>query len=177
MKRRWVAIITPSCGVLTLCLLLTGGLKAQSVMQGSGPGGLVRIFNTDSATLESQEVRKDLPCTVTPIKPILGFDLRFHAGYEVSIPLRDLAGSEDMLTMVFRVTSESHKDEPVYMSQRLGVPTIAEVQSAERYSPAVSGCRIRIRPLDGTQTGDQRYRRHQFTRRCDEYRRGPGRRV
>jgi len=114
-------------------LLLGAGLKAQLVMQGSGPGGLVRIFNTDSATLESQEVRKDLPCTVTPIKPILGFDLRFHAGYEVSIPLRDLAGSEDMLTMVFRVTSESHKDEPVYMSQRLGVPTIEEGSKGSAY--------------------------------------------
>ena len=133
MKRGCVVVVSRGCGVLSLCLLLGAGLKAQLVMQGSGPGGLVRIFNTDSATLESQEVRKDLPCTVTPIKPILGFDLRFHAGYEVSIPLRDLAGSEDMLTMVFRVTSESHKDEPVYMSQRLGVPTIEEGSKGSAY--------------------------------------------
>jgi hypothetical protein len=29
--------------------------------------------------LEAQEVRKEVACTVTPEKPVLGFDLRFHA--------------------------------------------------------------------------------------------------
>lgn len=102
-------------------------------MQGSGPGGLVRIFNTDMAVLEAQEVRKDLPCTITPIKPSLGFDLRFHAGYEISIPLRDLAGSEDMLTMLFRVTPVNQKDEPVYFSQRLSVPAIEDNAKGSAY--------------------------------------------
>ena len=102
-------------------------------MQGSGPGGLVRIFNTDMAVLESEEVRKDLPCTITPIKPSLGFDLRFHAGYEISIPLRDLAGSEDMLTMLFRVTPVNQKDEPVYFSQRLSVPAIEDNAKGSAY--------------------------------------------
>ena len=62
-------------------------------MQGSGPGSSVRIFNTDAAVLESQDVRKDLPCTVTPVKATVGFDLKFHAGYDVYVPLRELAGS------------------------------------------------------------------------------------
>jgi hypothetical protein len=108
-------------------------LHGQQIMQGSGPGGLVRIFNTDMAVLESQEVRKDLPCTITPIKPSLGFDLRFHAGYEISIPLRDLAGSEDMLTMLFRVTPVNQKDEPVYFSQRLSVPAIEDNAKGSAY--------------------------------------------
>ena len=102
-------------------------------MQGSGPNGLVRIFNTDSAVLEAQEVRKDLPCTVTPSKPTLGFDLRFHAGYEVSIPLKDLAGSEDLLTTIFRVIPEEHKEDPVYFSQRLSVPAIEENAKGSAY--------------------------------------------
>ena len=56
-----------------LCLFaLAGALPAQVPMQGSGPGGAVRIFNTDSAILESQEARKDLPCVVTPVKADLG---------------------------------------------------------------------------------------------------------
>jgi len=93
-------------------------------MQGSGPGGLVRIFNTDAAILETQDVRSDLPCTVTPMKPTLGFDLRFHAGYDVAIPLKELAGSDDLLTMIFRVIPWNHKDQPVYFSQRLSVPAI-----------------------------------------------------
>ena len=119
--------------LFTLTILSISSLQAQVVMQGSGPGEIVRIFNTDSAVLESQEARKELPCTVTPIKPALGFDLRFHAGYEVSIPLKDLSGSEDLLTMIFRVTPEGHKDEPVYFSQRLGVPPIEENAKGNAY--------------------------------------------
>ncbi|HKW99152.1 MAG TPA: hypothetical protein VJN43_15540 [Bryobacteraceae bacterium] len=103
------------------------------MMQGSGPGNMVRIFNTDSAILEAQEPRHDLPCTVTPIKPTLGFDLRFHAGYEVTIPLKDLAGSEDLLTTIFRVTPENHKDEPVYFSQRVSVPAIEQNAKGNAY--------------------------------------------
>src|SRR5258708_5927282 len=96
-------------------------------MPGAGPGSVVRILNTDSAVLESQDVRHDLPCTVTPVKPILGFDLRFHAGYEVSIPLREVAGREDLLTTVFRVTPAGQKDAaPVYFSHHITVPAIEE---------------------------------------------------
>jgi hypothetical protein len=99
-------------------------LPGQTLMEGSGPSGLVRIFNTDSAILEAQEPRKDLPCTVNQIKPQLGFDMKFHAGYDVSIPLRDLSGSEDLLTTIFRVTPENTKEDPIYFSQRINVPSI-----------------------------------------------------
>ncbi len=133
MKRQCRAGGRLFAALLGLTVLAVVGLQAQVVMQGSGPSSLVRIFNTDSAVLETQEVRKDLPCTVTPIKPTLGFDLRFHAGYEVSIPLRDLAGSEDMLTMLFRVTAAGHKDDPVYFSQRLSVPAIEEGAKGNAY--------------------------------------------
>src|SRR5690349_8810107 len=122
-----------SLALVLFSTLVPTKVGAQLVMQGSGPSGLVRIFNTDSAVLEAQEVRKDLPCTVTPIKPSLGFDLRFHAGYEVTIPLKDLAGSEDLLTTIFRVTPDSHKDEPVYFSQRLTVPPIEENAKGNAY--------------------------------------------
>ncbi len=65
-----------------MCALLLGGsaLSAQVPMPASGPGGMVRLFGTDAAILESQETRKDLPCTVVPAKASLGFDLKFHAG-------------------------------------------------------------------------------------------------
>ena len=95
-------------------------------MTGSGFGGGVNIFNSDLAVLEAGEERKDLPCTVTPAKPLLGFDLRFHAGYEVGVPLRELSGSENMLTIVFRIATEDHKDQPLYFAQRLRVPAIED---------------------------------------------------
>ena len=101
-------------------------LRAQIPMTGSGFGAGVNIFNSDLAVLEAGEERKDLPCTVTPAKPLLGFDLRFHAGYEVGVPLRELAGSENMLTIVFRIATEAHKDQPLYFAQRLRVPSIED---------------------------------------------------
>jgi len=116
-------------------VLLTAGAAswAQDLMPVSGPGGMVRLFSSDAAVLESQEVRKDIPCTVTPNKPILGFDLRFHSGYEVSVPLKDLAGTENLLTMVFRVTPQDQPDSPVYFFQHVGVPAITDDERGPAY--------------------------------------------
>ena len=122
----------------TLCLagvlLLTSGvLSAQDLMPAASPGGMVRLFTTDAAILESQEARKDLPCTVTPSKPVLGFDLKFHTGYEVNVPLKELAGSENLLTMIFRVSPDGHPDDPIYFSQRVGVPAIEDDEHGPAY--------------------------------------------
>jgi len=132
--RYWKAL--PDSGApLLLCALCLAcpALRGQTIMAGSGPGAGVNIFNTDSAILETQEPRKDLPCTATPVKPALGFDLKFHTGYEVSIPLRELAGEQNLLTMLYRVTPENHKDEPVYMSQRVNVPSIEDNAKGDAY--------------------------------------------
>jgi len=110
--------------ILASWMVTTTCLSAQMLMPASGPGGAVRLFTSDAAILEAREVRKDLPCTVTPVKPALGFDLKFHAGYDVSIPLKDLAGSDNLLTMVFRVAPEQKPDDAVYFSQRWNVPMI-----------------------------------------------------
>src|SRR5437764_12895278 len=89
-------------------------LRAQIPITGSGLGGNVNLFPSDLAILEAGEERKDLPCTATAVKPMLGFDLKFHAGYEVSVPLRELSGSENMLTIVFRIAPDNRKDQPMY---------------------------------------------------------------
>lgn len=89
-------------------------------------GHNVRIINTDAAVLEAQEVRKDLNCTVTPDKPVLGFDLRFHAGFAVDVPLKELAGAENHLTILFRVTPDGHNDGATYFFEQYNVPSIEE---------------------------------------------------
>lgn len=121
---RW---LIPGALLLCCCSCLT----AQTPLSGSG--GMVRIFNTDMAVLEMQEPRKDLPCGVTPNKPLLGFDLRFHSGYEVNVPLKDLAGAENLLTILFRVIPENHKDEPTYFIQRVKVPAIEDEAKGDAY--------------------------------------------
>jgi hypothetical protein len=116
------------------CLfILAGGLSGQVMMRGFGSDGVVRIHNTDLAIFEAKEPRRDLPCAVSPNRPILGFDLRFHATYEVAIPLRELAGKENLLTILFRVRSEARPNEPLYFMQRVRVPEIEEQARGDAY--------------------------------------------
>ncbi len=116
------------CAVSGAILVCTQGI-AQNLVQQSA--GAIRIFNTDMAVLEAQDVRKDLNCTVTPDKPVLGFDLRFHAGYNVSIPLKDLSGGDNQLTILFRVTADNRKDDPSYFVQHIKVPVLEEDAKGE----------------------------------------------
>ena len=108
----------------------SGQMFAQSLLYEAGSAtGPVNLIGNDAAILESDEAKKDLPCTVTPVKPILGFDLRFHSGYDITIPLKELSGNGDTLTIVFRVTSGTAKEgtanaSPVYFSQKYNVPEI-----------------------------------------------------
>jgi hypothetical protein len=105
---------------------MSAALAQGQVLMLAGPNGHVNIFNTDLAVLESGDNRKDLACTVTPAKPALGFDLRFHAGYDVTVPLKDLAGSENSLHILFRVAPLNHLDQPVYFTQHIRVPKLEE---------------------------------------------------
>jgi hypothetical protein len=84
------------------------------------------LQNTDLAVLEAGDPRDDLPCVVSPNKPFLGFDLRFHVGYDLSIPLKELAGNENLLTVLFRVAPESQRNQHSYFVQRIRVPSIEQ---------------------------------------------------
>jgi hypothetical protein len=110
-------------------LILPVCLPAQGLLA----GGFSRLFTSDAAILESQETRKDIPCSVTSVKPVLGFDLKFHSGYEVSVPLKELAGEGNQLTMVFRVVPEASPDDAIYLSQRMSVPSIDDDSKGDAY--------------------------------------------
>jgi len=115
------------CGILTG---LSGNASGQLIM--TGTGGMVRLFGTDQAILEVPEPRKDLPCLVNPTKTAqVGFDLKFHGGYEVSVPMKELAGQENLLTIIFRVTPANSEGDPTYFIQRIKVPEIDEDSKGE----------------------------------------------
>lgn len=118
-------------GAIGVFLWLPSGLHAQAIMKGANGGP--SLVGSDMAVLEAREVRKDLPCTVTPSKPILGFDLKFHSGFDISVPLRELSGSENLLTILFRVTSNEKKEEPVYFSQKIRVPSVDPEAKGDAY--------------------------------------------
>ena len=109
---------------LLWAVVTAGGCFAQVLL--TGPGGAPNLLGTDLAVFEAREPRKDLPCTVVPQKPVLGFDLRFHAGYDVSVPLKEMAGTQNQLIMIFRVAEASKPDFPVYFVQRINVPNIED---------------------------------------------------
>lgn len=98
----------------------------QVLVAPAGNRGAIRLHNTDLAVMEAGEERKDLPCLVVPEKPFLGFDLKFHSGYDISIPLEELAGNEDLLTIVFRVVPDGRAEAPTYFTQKIRVPAIEE---------------------------------------------------
>jgi hypothetical protein len=106
---------------------------AQNLLPGMGIGGSVKLLQTDSSVLDIEDTKKDLPCVATPVKPVLGFDLRFHTGYEVSVPLRELTDDSGNLTIVFKVIPDNDKDDPVYFSQRYTVPEIDDDARGDAY--------------------------------------------
>jgi hypothetical protein len=113
------------------CLLILGvqgmgWLRAQQIIPPEHAGGIVHLFPTDLAVMEAGEARKDLPCNVVARKPELGFDLRFHIGYEATLPLAELAGKGGQLTVLFRVYPEGDKNRAAFFVQHFRVPPIEE---------------------------------------------------
>src|SRR5258708_25417495 len=45
-----------------------------------------RLPPGDITVLESRAARRDLSCQIEQVKPYLGFDLRFHTYYPVTVP-------------------------------------------------------------------------------------------
>jgi len=128
------ALQTPGvfvAAVLAIVVALPG--RGQTVIRASQPGEPVTLMPSDMAVLEAQVGRKDLPCTVTPRKTALGFDLRFHGGFDVTVPLSELEGGESTLTTVFRVYPEGDKDHAVFFSQHIRVPEIEEDAKGEAF--------------------------------------------
>jgi hypothetical protein len=119
--------------------LLPGFLCAQTTIIGAGPSGVPIMVNSDLAVLDAGEVRKDVPCSVSPVKPTLGFDLKFHAGYEVTFPMSDLAGAENMLTILFRIVKvnpaapNSIDPQPTFFTQRIRVPLLEDTVKGDAF--------------------------------------------
>lgn len=107
-----------------LVTLFPSAARSQFIVKPAEAGTHFSMLPSDLAILEAGETRKDLACTVTSKKPEVGFDLRYHAWYDVSIPLKELEGDEDLLTVVFRVFKADDKTHPQFFSQHIRVPAI-----------------------------------------------------
>lgn len=123
---RWSGVVPPLALLLGCYAIPCQQATAQNLLRNPDAVNPVNLLPGDAAVLEMEETKKDLPCTVTSIKPVLGFDLKFHSGYEITIPLKELAGDGQTLTVVFSVTPGSSKDSPRYFSQKFKVPELPD---------------------------------------------------
>jgi len=124
----WLPFARPAAFLAgAFCLLaFVPVASAQKLLRNADAINQINLLPGDEAVLEMEEVKKDLPCTVTSVKPVMGFDLRFHSGYEILIPLKELASNGQVLTVVFSVTPGSSKDSPRYFSQKFNVPELPD---------------------------------------------------
>ncbi len=106
--------------------LLSVPASPQMLLKPAQPGESLNLLPSDVAVLESSEIRQDIPCTVTDHKAELGFDLRFHGGFDVAVPLRELSGNGETLTVVFRVFPRDYPMRAAYFVQHFNVPPIEE---------------------------------------------------
>ena len=110
--------------VLVASLALATIGSAQTLLRPSLDDGLVRILGADRAILAFLEDRDDLPCTVTPAKARLGFDLQFTAGYLASVPLDSISGNGNGLRVLFRIKPLDGKNREFYFWDSYSVPPI-----------------------------------------------------
>ncbi len=138
MASRFSESCSPSCRIFgqALCplgakaglLLLVAFTSAsgQMMLKPAQPGEIVNLIPSDLTVMEAGQDRKDLPCNVTQRKPELGFDLRFHTGFDVDVPLTELTGNGEMLTVVFRVVPKEGDNRTANFVQHFTVPPIDE---------------------------------------------------
>jgi hypothetical protein len=112
-----------------LCVLPSSGQNLLTGVNGAPPS----LVGSDLAVIEAKDPRKDLPCTAISSKPLLGFDLRFHSGFDVSVPLKELAGTENQLTMVFRVAPVDKPEQAVWFNHKVRVPSIEAEAKGDAY--------------------------------------------
>lgn len=83
-----------------------------------------RLQYDNLAALASRQSRAELSCQVTSDKPSLGFDLRFHSDYHLSVPTKVLADAGGWLQVAMRVMPTPETEHPAYLAHRFAIPHI-----------------------------------------------------
>lgn len=121
-----MALLRKFCRIsslLTLCALSTVLALGQDMVAPAEYTG-VNIAISDLAIFEAEQPRDDLRCKVERSEPVLGFDMNYHTGYTAEVPLADLVGGENLLSVMFRVYSLDNPKEKRYFIQRFRVPEL-----------------------------------------------------
>jgi hypothetical protein len=79
---------------------------------------------------ESAEDGPPLRCELIAVKPRLDFGFRFHAGFIVSVPLKQYGGSGRRWSVLTKVTPDDGESAPVYLGSTVVVPDGPEAPKA-----------------------------------------------
>lgn len=129
------------CRLVLIASVFAGASAAQQLFD-SSPGSDLHFHPSDHAILSGDTNRSDLGCRVEPLKPRLGFDLKYTAGFVVRVPAEAVAPSGDALRAIFRVKALESESDPVYFQQVFSVPA----DSADPGSRAVFPARYVLGP-------------------------------
>lgn len=67
---------------------------------------------------------KPLECSVSPLRPALGFNFRIQAGYIVHLPLNQFSGPGHSVTALLRITPDVSGASPVFLTDSLRLPPV-----------------------------------------------------
>lgn len=106
--------------LLALVALATAPLFCQQLFD-SAPGRPLHFHSSDTAILSGSTNRRDIDCRVEPLRPRLGFDLKYTAGYAVHVPSEAVEEDGDHLRVLFRISPSG--GEPVHFRQDFPIPS------------------------------------------------------
>ncbi len=86
----------------------------------------VRISAEELAILDEAKPRRDFPCSVRPIKPELGFDLRMHTGFQATFLPGYPLEKDGNLRAVLRVTPADGK--AAFIAEETRAPKLEELR-------------------------------------------------
>lgn len=115
--------------LLALCLAPAVASAQEMVTPAEYTG--VNIPVSELAIFEAGIPRNDLQCKVERSEAVLGFDMNFHAGYHVELPLAEVGDGDNLLSVLFRIYPVDRPREKRYFSQRFRVPDFPEVAEGE----------------------------------------------
>jgi hypothetical protein len=95
--------------------ILTAILGGQVPRLGLESEGIVWLLPIDPSVHSLRESRSDLLCVAKAVRARLGFDLRFHSGCQVNIPLKELPAEGDRFAKIVHLRSESREMQSVCM--------------------------------------------------------------
>jgi hypothetical protein len=112
--------------VLILALAACTPAPAQSIVNPTRLRGAAAQLDAPPAG------ERPMRCEVSPIKPSLNFSFRYQAGYMVTVPLNQYAGSGHKWNTLTRITPEGGDRKPVYLWSRFALPDVPKTNADAR---------------------------------------------